>query len=125
MTLTTMAALGFAGLAGVAALFQLALFVGAPWGVLTLAGRFPGVLPMRLRPVAVLQAAVQIAMATAVLAKAELLTMVLPGWCIWASLILTGLSVGLHLVTPSAAERRLWLPVLCLMMICGGIVVIP
>ena len=124
MTLTTMAALGFAGLAGVAALFQVALIAGAPWGALTLGGRFPGVLPMRRRPVAALQAAVQIAMAKAVLVEAGLVALPLPGWCIWASLILTGGSVGLHLVTPSAAERRLWLPVLCLMMICGGIVVI-
>lgn len=124
MTLTTMAALGFAGLSGFTALFQVALIAGAPWGALTLAGRWPGVLPMRLRPVAAVQAAVQMAMATAVLAEAGLVARPLPGWCIWASLILTGASVGLHVVTPSAAERRLWLPILCLMMICGGIVVI-
>ncbi|GAA6199924.1 hypothetical protein [Aquicoccus sp. SU-CL01552] len=124
MTLTTLAALGFAGLAGFAALVQLALIAGAPWGALTLAGRWPGALPMRLRPVAALQAALQMAMATAVLVEAGLVALRLPGWCIWASLILTGVSVGLHLVTPSAAERRLWLPILCLMMICGGIVII-
>ncbi len=124
MTLTTLAALGFAGLSGFAALFQVSLIAGAPCGALTLAGRWPGVLPMRRRPIAALQAAVQMAMATTVLVEAGLVALPLPGWCIWASLILTAVSVGLHLVTPSAAERRLWLPILCLMLICGGIVVI-
>ncbi|MHA1157636.1 MAG: hypothetical protein ACTSP2_02655 [Alphaproteobacteria bacterium] len=87
--MTEIAAYLFSVLAGFAALFQMALVAGAPWGERTLGGRWPGTLPPALRPVA---------------------------------LALTVLSVGVHIVTPSGPERRLWLPVLILMLICGAVV---
>ncbi|MHA1549095.1 MAG: hypothetical protein ACTSYE_09195 [Alphaproteobacteria bacterium] len=119
--MTEIAGYLFSVLAGFAALFQMALVAGAPWGERTLGGRWPGTLPPALRPVAVLQAAIQLAMAAAVLSRAGIIAL-LPGWAFWVALALTVLSVGVHIVTPSGPERRLWLPVLILMLICGAVV---
>lgn len=67
----------FAGLVAVVGLFQLALAVGAAWGVLAMGGSFPGALPPAMRAAAVVQAAVLAAAALVVLARAGVM---LPSW---------------------------------------------
>ncbi|GGL52343.1 hypothetical protein [Wenxinia marina] len=104
------AALAFAFLAGATALFQLALAAGAPWGHLTLAGAFPGVLPRSVRLGAAVQAALLAFLAAAVLSAAGL-AVELPRWTVWVAVAVSALSTVGNAATPSRAERRLWLPV--------------
>nr|WP_272490853.1 hypothetical protein [Mesobacterium pallidum] len=90
---------------------QLALAAGAPLGRYTLGGRFPGRLPPAFRALALVQAALLAAMALAVLARAGIGPVVLPGWTFRATLGLTALTTLANLATPSVPERRLWGPV--------------
>lgn len=105
----------YVALSAVVVAFQLALAAGAPWGELTMAGAFPGQLPPPMRAAAVGSAALLLALAAVVVARAGL---ALPRWrraslrLIWVVLAYTVVGVALHVVTPSARERALWLPVL-------------
>jgi hypothetical protein len=117
--MSEIAAIGYAGLAALPILVQLALSLGAPWGVLTLGGRWPGTLPPALRVVTVLQAALLGAMAAAMLTRAGLIDLPLPGWSYPAALALTVLTLVSNTITPSRPERRLWMPVTGLMLLCG------
>lgn len=104
-------ALTYAGLAVLPVAMHLALAGGAPLGRFTLGGRFPGRLPGRWRGLAVVQAAVLVAMALAVLDRGGLIAAGLPNWSIWSVLGLTLLSTLANLATPSRPERLLWGPV--------------
>jgi hypothetical protein len=115
----------FAALIAVVVGFQLALAAGAPWGHLTMGGAYPGQLPPNMRVAAVIQAVVLAMLALVVAARARL---VLPRWhnlsrkLIWLVVVFMGISVVLHVITPSAAERALWLPVIVVLAICAVIV---
>lgn len=111
MTLSALAAYGFALLAVYLVLFQLALALGAPWGHLTMAGRWRGALPAAVRPLAVVQGAIAAAMAVAVLQKAGVIAPGWPGWTFAATLVVCVLTVIGNAATPSVPERRLGLPV--------------
>jgi len=127
MDITTLAAYLFVLLTLGTALFQCALVFGAPWGELTLGGRTPGVLPTRLRAVALLSLLLLLAFAAIVAARAAL---VLPGlqsdsrWLIWGVVGYCGLGVVANAMTPSRRERRLWLPVVICMLVSSGIVAV-
>lgn len=120
MTVTGIAAVLCASAAGVALAFQLALAAGAPWGALAMGGRFPGRLPPALRVAAVAQAALLAAMAAAVAARAGLAW---PGWAggdpLWTWLVVgfSTLSIGMNAMSPSRGERRLWVPVVAVMLV--------
>ncbi len=94
--------------------FQLALALGAPWGAYSMGGAFPGRLPPMMRLAAVAQAILLGLMAAVVLSRAGL---VLPqwsqtaGWLTWVVAAFAAVSVVLNVITPSAGERRLWVPV--------------
>jgi hypothetical protein len=100
-------------IAGVIA-FQLALALGAPWGAYAMGGAFPGRFPPRMRAAAVVQAGIMALLGVLVLSAAGL---VAPGvvdgapWLIWVPVLVSGLSLLLNLITPSAGERRIWVPV--------------
>ena len=98
----------FAALAGVVVLFHAAVILGAPWGRFTMGGRWPGVLPPEARVLSALSALLMVVMG-AVLWWGG------PGWAVWTVVGLTFLSVLANAVTPSRAERRLWLPVTVVM----------
>jgi hypothetical protein len=115
-------ALLFAAGAGITLAFHLAMILGAPWGHLTMGGRWEGALPLAARGLSAASAALTILMALVVAAKAGLLNWRFPVWAFRAVLVLMALSVVLHLATPSRAERRLWLPVI-LAMAAGTIAV--
>lgn len=117
------AALIYAVLAEAAALFQVALLAGAPWGRLTMGGRWPGRLPPVLRAWAAAQAALLGLMALAVLAAAGVMPLALPAWTGWAALAVTALSAVANLVTPSRPERLLWGPVTLAMLATGLVAV--
>jgi hypothetical protein len=102
--------------------FQLALALGAPWGSYAMGGIFPGRFPAAMRAAAIGQAVVLVLMAAVVLSRTGL---VLPSWAaaskwlIWVVVAYGATGVGLNAITPSAGERRVWLPVALLMLACS------
>lgn len=99
--------------AGVVA-FQLALVAGAPWGHLTQGGGHSGSLPTSRRGVALVSAGLLLGAAFVVGRRARL-------WgargaaggarATWVVVACLAAGVVLNAITPSAAERALWLPV--------------
>lgn len=114
----------FAALAAIAAFVQVALFFGAPWGVLTMGGRWPGVMPPAARAFSFIQAILLLALAGTVLAQAGLLGAQPPRWMLWVAGVVTVLSAIANNITPSLPERRLWGPITLLMVVCFGIVLV-
>lgn len=99
--------------------FQLALAAGAPWGEYAMGGSNPGRFPPRLRVAAVGQAILLAVVAVIVLSAAGV---VLPGvaesfpWLVWLAVAFSAVSVLLNAISPSAPERRLWVPVTLVML---------
>lgn len=108
---------------GVAALlvvaFQLALVLGAPWGGLTWGGRFPGVLPPAMRALAGVSVLLLLGFLWVVRARAGLLgsrAQRRSRAAIWGVVAYSALGLLANAVTPSVWERRLWLPVVVMML---------
>lgn len=115
----TTAALFYGLLAGGVVVFHLAMIVGAPWGYLTMGGRWPGRLPVPARLLPLASATLIVILAVIVLARAGIIAG--PGWAgsgaaIGAALALSVVAVIANAATPSPLERRLWLPVTLLML---------
>jgi hypothetical protein len=122
MEISVWAATAFAiVVAGVVA-FQVALALGAPWGSYAMGGAFPGRFPPRMRVAAVVQAALLAVTASIVLSRAGL---ILPGWSeaagrlIWGVVVIALVAVILNAISPSAGERRIWVPVALVMLACS------
>lgn len=107
-----LAASVFAALSVVVMLFHTAAIFGAPVGDLTMGGRWPGALPPAARLLSGLSLGVMGLTATVVLARAGVISRPLPGWAMRAVLGYLGLAILMHVATPSAAERNMWLPVI-------------
>ena len=125
MGVTGLAAAVFAiVVAGVVA-FQIGLALGAPWGSYAMGGAFLGRFPPRMRVAALVQAALLAVIAVIVLSRAGL---VLPGlaeaahWLIWAVVAISLVALVLNAISPSAGERRIWVPV-ALLMLASSLVV--
>jgi hypothetical protein len=122
---TTLAALIFAIVTAGAVAFQVALALGAPWGSYAMAGRFPGRLPAPMRAAAVVQAAVLALLALIVVSEAGLavpsISETFP-WLIWLPVAFSAVSLILNAITPSAGERRLWVPVALVLLASSFIV---
>ena len=101
--------------------FQLAMTGGAPWGHLTLGGRWHGVLPPPIRLLSFVQAVLVFAMIAIVLDRGGVITLSLPDWTYYATLALCALSVVANAATPSKPERLLMLPVAGLMLVTAGL----
>jgi hypothetical protein len=118
--MTVVAAWTFIGLVAVVAAFQVALVAGAPWGHLTQGGRHAGPLPASGRAVAAVSIAILLGFAVVVAARAGF---TLPAWqpttryLVWAVVAYGVLGTFANAVTPSAAERRLWLPIAVAMLV--------
>jgi hypothetical protein len=108
MSLPGVAAAVFAILAAFPILGQLAPVLGAPWASITLGGRWPGVLPPRLRLAALAQAAILFTLAVIALDHGGLLRIGLPTAAIWITVAVSCVSAVLNNITPSRIERRLW-----------------
>ena len=113
------AALLYMGLTAIVVTFHLAMLLGAPWGHLTMGGRWPGVLPLEWRWLSVLSALILVGIAYVVAASAGLVTTRPPRWVIHVVLLYMGLAVAVHVATPSVAERALWLPQILVMLACA------
>jgi hypothetical protein len=117
MNITAVSALFFLFTTVGAVAFQLALALGAPWGAYAMGGRFPGKLPPAMRVAALVQALLLCLLAAVVLARADLLPgwPLVAGWPIWVVAFST-VSLVLNTITPSAGERRIWMPVALLLL---------
>ena len=119
------AALLFAAVSVGVATFQVALALGAPWGEYAMAGRFPGRYPPAMRVGALIQAVVIGLIGLVVLSDADI---VLPAiadglpWLIWIVVAVSTVGVVLNLISPSAGERRLWVPVAIVMLATSFVV---
>jgi hypothetical protein len=117
MNATAIAAVVYAVLSTMVVAFHVAMAFGAPWGAYTMGGAHRGQLRPRLRVVALAQAAVAAIMAAIVLARAGLtLPWLCSSWLTWIVVMLGAVALVLNVVTPSAAERRLWAPVAALLL---------
>lgn len=118
MNVTAVAALLFLCVTAGAVAFQLALALGAPWGSYAMGGRFPGKFPPAMRVAAVVQALVLSLIAGVVMVRADLLPGWPPvaGWLIWVVVAFSTVSLVLNTITPSAGERRIWMPVALLLL---------
>lgn len=112
--MTIPAAIVFAAVTGGAVAFQVALALGAPWGRYAMGGAFPGSFPPRMRVAALIQAVILALLGLVVLSAAGI---VAPGVAdavptlIWLPVVVSTLSLILNAITPSAGERRIWVPV--------------
>jgi hypothetical protein len=119
------AALLFAAVSVGVVTFQVALALGAPWGEYAMAGRFPGRYPPAMRVGALIQAVVIGLIGLVVLSDADI---VLPAiadglpWLIWIVVAVSTVGVVLNLISPSAGERRLWVPVAIVMLATSFVV---
>lgn len=123
MDLSAVCAIGFAVLAGGVVLFQLALIAGAPLGHLTQGGQREGALAAGARAGAAVSALLQVLMALAILGAAGI-GPEWPPWTAWAAVALTVVTTVLNAITPSAAERRLWLPITLTMTVSALVAVL-
>ena len=122
MDLITVSALAFVVVVSAAIGFQLALAAGAPWGAYAMGGRFPGRFPPPMRVAAVVQAVVLGLLAAVVADRAGLLALPLAPWLIWVVVAFSGLSLAMNAVSPSAGERRLWVPAASVMLAASLVV---
>ena len=112
----------YAGLTVVVVAFHLSLILGAPLGHLTMGGRWQRALPAEGRMVSAVSMLLLTALALVVLARAGVLRWQLPRWAIWGVVAYMGLAVVVHVITPSAPERALWLPQIAVMLVCAVVV---
>ena len=102
--------------------FQLTLALGAPWGAYAMGGAFPGRMPPAMRVAAVAQAVVLAGLAVIVLADAGLMSVLLVAdwpWLIWVPVAVAAVAVVLNGSTRSRGERRIWLPVALVLLVCS------
>jgi len=102
--------------------FHLALILGAPLGHLTMGGRWSGTVPLEGRIASGLSIVILAGLAVVVLARVGALRLRLPKWAIWVVVAYMAVGVVLHVITPSAAERALWLPQILVMLVCSVVV---
>ena len=102
--------------------FQVALILGAPWGRVTQGGQVEGPLPPRGRIIAALSIVILAGIALALL-SADGRWPNWPRWTAWAALAVLFVSTVMNWITPSAAERKLWGPIMTAMSIVATVIV--
>lgn len=118
----SLAAFVFSGLCAVLVVFHLCIILGAPWGHLTMGGRWKGALPPVARGLSLVSGLLLAGMSFAVLSLAGLTGWAPPTFVLPALGAYSVLAILAHVATPSAPERRLWLPVILLMCAALGVV---
>jgi hypothetical protein len=111
----------------VAAVFQLALAAGAPFGSFAMAGKFPGQFPFAMRIAAFVQAVVLMLLTVVVGARADL---IFPQWrflserLCWGVVVFSALGLMMNLITPAKWERIIWAPVAAVLFASSFVVAI-
>ncbi len=119
MDAVSVASLVFTVVAVGAVVFQLLLALGAPFGAYAMGGKFPGRFPAAMRVAAVLQAMILGLLAAVVAARAGLALESwgpASSWLVWVVVAFSGVSLVMNSITPSAGERRIWVPVAVVML---------
>ena len=117
----------FSGFCFVVICFHVALLFGAPWGHLTLGGRYDRVLPVKIRLVSAPSAILMSLFIVAVLARGGVAFQGLhriSRMAIWPVVGYCVLGVLLNSVSRSKWERILWVPVTLAMLVTGLIVAV-
>lgn len=125
--LATLAAILFTLLTGCAVAFQIALLFGAPWGELTLGGKYSGALPRSARLIPLVSALLLIGFAVFVVSRAGLAFSGLHAvskYFVWVVVAYCALGCVANAITPSRRERMLWLPVIIVLLICSVVVAV-
>jgi hypothetical protein len=112
----------------IVSLFQLALVLGAPMGEYTLGGQTKGQLPIKLRLVSAISVFLNLAIAGHYLAQAGIVQTLLPPHlnqvANWGLVAFTSIGLIMNSISRSQKERKMWVPVLLLSVICAVIVAI-
>lgn len=106
-------------------LFQIALALGAPWGEYAMGGVSPGQFPTEMRVGAVIQALLWAGFACVIAARAGVGLHALARasrWLAWIVVAISAVGLVLNLITPSAGERMLWVPVAVVLLVCAVLV---
>jgi hypothetical protein len=125
MDVTAWAAAVFAIVTAGVIAFQVALALGAPWGSYAMGGAFPGSFPPRMRFAALVQAALLAVTVAIVLSRAGIVLSALAEparWLVWAVVAVALLALVLNAISPSAGERRIWVPVALAMLVSSLLV---
>lgn len=123
--LISLSAITCAILVGIAAIFQLCLTLGAPWGQASMGGKYPGKYPPKMRMVAAINMAVLTFIGLIVLTKAEILVPQYKTFSNTAIYFVAGffaIAFMLNIITPSKIERMIWAPVTAAQLITSTIV---
>jgi hypothetical protein len=100
--------------------FQFALALGAPWGEYTLAGKYPGKLPPKLKLAAVMQILVLVVFSLIMLTRSGLILeqfFNISRVAIWFVAGFFILGSATNLTSPSQKEKLLWGPVNIILLI--------
>ena len=122
MTITPVAAWLFSFLTVFVVLFLIALSLGAPWGEMTMGGKYPGKLPRRIRFAVIIQAVLLAMIALLILTRGGIIFtnyFEFSQKAIWGVVVFCGISAVLNTITPSKKERLLWAPIAWLMFSCS------
>lgn len=108
----------FTALSLIVAAFQVALAFGAPWGELTWGGKFRGILPARMRVMAIISAVLIIMFALIIETRAGNILdeyRDLSTTLSWIVVAYSAIGTVMNAITPSKKERYLWLPIVTLL----------
>ena len=106
-------------------IFHICLMIGKPWGHLTMAGRFQGELPFKMKLFSGLSILILFFIATIVeIGSGNLLSVSRDLRYIMLSmaLIFNVFQTILHTITPSKWERILWLPIILIMLCTNAMI---
>ena len=112
-------------LVGAVVVFQLCLALGAPWGVASMGGKFPGKYPSKMRIVALINMVVLCFVGCSVLIKANMMLPQFKAFSNTAIYFVVGffaIAVVLNTITSSKIERTIWAPVTTVQLITSVIV---
>jgi hypothetical protein len=107
-------------------LFQIGLALGAPMGEYAFGGQNPGRLPMRYRVASAISVLVYLGIAGHYLAQIgvfeTLLAPSLNSIANWALVGFNALGLIMNSISRSVKERKMWVPVLLLMLVCSLVI---
>lgn len=102
--------------------FHICLIIGKPWGHLTIAGKFRGELPVKMKMFSGLSIFILFSVALMVeigSGNIVLGTKSLKQKFLISAIVFNIIQTILHIITPSKWERILWLPIISIMLICS------
>ncbi len=102
--------------------FHICLIQGKPWGHLTMAGKFRGELPAKMKIFSGLSILILFSVALFVeIGSGNILfgSQNLRQKLLISAIVFNTIQTILHIITPSKWERILWLPIISIMLLCN------